>query len=112
MVNFHTDCPNMLNNSCGADYAKFTGQPSREMQSYSCNEILQPCNSKTHVRDVNLLYNTHFYCLDGDADRLIGFCRTKCDHNTKIDSHNEDVNTVTFGNNDNDDNADKIIELT
>lgn len=37
MVNCHTESPNMLNDLCGADYAKFTGKPSHEMLNYPCD---------------------------------------------------------------------------
>lgn len=52
------------------------------------------------------MHHTHFYCLDGDADRLIGFCRTECHQKVQIDSHDETVRAakdrINSSNTDND----------
>lgn len=59
LVNTDTHNPDALNLKCGADYAKVSGCPSDEMRDF--------CVS--HPADVDV----HYYCFDGDADRVIAF---------------------------------------
>lgn len=56
-VNTNVDDPSTLNLECGADYAKQKYLPSAEMRRQG--ETSGAC--------------THYYCVDGDADRLVGF---------------------------------------
>lgn len=69
LVNTSADDPNVLNEKCGADYAKQHAVPSQKMQSWP-----QAANSRASSTVA------HFYCLDGDADRIVAFL-----HNNKSD---------------------------
>ncbi|EPY37163.1 phosphoacetylglucosamine mutase [Strigomonas culicis] len=57
LVNTNVDDPSVLNFECGADYAKQKYTPSVEMQEEGARHDA----------------NTHYYCVDGDADRLVAF---------------------------------------
>jgi phosphoacetylglucosamine mutase len=62
LVNYSCENPSVLNYNCGADYAKQRATPSDAMRS-----LLHSDNATTDPSA------THFYCLDGDADRIVAF---------------------------------------
>lgn len=73
LVNDSTDNPAVLNESCGADYAKQHAIPSEKMQQWP------------HLdRGASDGLETHFYCLDGDADRVVAFLHGGCDNDNWV----------------------------
>lgn len=66
-VNTDVDNAVALNDCCGADYAKSAGRPSAEMRSWHLQE------------DVGCPDDVHYYCFDGDADRLVAFLHRRAE---------------------------------
>ncbi|KPA74279.1 putative phosphoacetylglucosamine mutase-like protein [Leptomonas pyrrhocoris] len=62
LVNDIVENPALLNENCGADYAKLHARPSESMRKW-------PLSGSAIVDSAK----THFYCLDGDSDRLVAF---------------------------------------
>lgn len=62
LVNVSVENPDALNENCGADYAKQFSKPSESMQQWP--------RSNSEESDV---LPAHFYCMDGDADRIVAF---------------------------------------
>ncbi|KAG5510949.1 hypothetical protein JKF63_06450 [Porcisia hertigi] len=63
LVDCNCQVETMLNNKCGADFAKQYTTPSAEMSAWpsTCSPGVNPSDA-------------HFYSLDGDADRVVAFC--------------------------------------
>lgn len=62
LVNSDVENSGALNERCGADYAKQHAAPSEAMQKW-----VQAGSGETNSPAA------HFYCLDGDADRIVAF---------------------------------------